>query len=309
MNPDRIAQALSKEFKGKVQKDVRLAPYTSYQLGGESRLLVEPVDEESVRQALQVAHEFEVPLLLLGHGSNMLIADEGWPGVTLLLADNLADFSFDGSRSVAGAGASLLTFIESAVSRGLHGMELMAGIPGTIGGGLRMNAGAFGQEIESTVKVIRGFERDGTSFSYTRDQISFGYRQAPELDELVITSAEFEFEQEEPEILQERMRDTIALRAKKQPLEHPSCGSVFKRPVGYYAGALIEESGFKGYRVGGAMVSPKHAGFILNTGDATARDVFDLIRTIQEAVDSRFGVKLEREVKLVGFEEAGYAVS
>ena len=179
-------------------------------------------------------------------------------------------------------------------------MELLAGIPGGIGGALRMNAGAFGQEIEEVTESVFGYRHDGTRFEADRNKINFDYRRVPELEDVVITSARFRFKSAEAAVLEARIDDILALRQKKQPLNYPSCGSVFKRPVGYYAGALIEEAGLKGKQIGGAMISPKHAGFILNTDKATAADVYALIRLVEDSVMERFGVKLEREVKLIG---------
>jgi UDP-N-acetylmuramate dehydrogenase len=163
-----------------------------------------------------------------------------------------------------------------------------------------MNAGAFGREIEAATDSVQGFKYDGSPFEADRGAITFDYRHVPELNEVVITSARFNFEAAAAATLRARMDDILALRRKKQPLKHPSCGSVFKRPPGYYAGALIEEGGLKGKRIGGAMISPKHAGFILNTGRAKASDIYALIRLVENTVLERFGVRLEREVKLIG---------
>ena len=198
------------------------------------------------------------------------------------------------------AGTLLLDLIRTAVKKGLAGMEQLAGIPGGIGGALRMNAGAFGQEIESTTREVNGFHRNGSPFQATRNDIQFDYRRVPELEDVIITSAVFRFEESDPHILSARMDDILALRAKKQPLRYPSCGSVFKRPAGYYAGTLIEEAGLKAERIGGAMVSPKHAGFILNVDRASATDVYALINLIEKKVYDRFGVRLAREVRLIG---------
>jgi UDP-N-acetylmuramate dehydrogenase len=198
------------------------------------------------------------------------------------------------------AGTRLLDFIRQAVAAGLAGMESMAGIPGNVGGALRMNAGAFGQEIEAVTESVHGFRPDGTPFSARRSEIDFGYRCAPALEDVVITSTVLRFEPGDPSALRARLEEILARRAAKQPLEYPSCGSVFKRPPGHYAGALIEQAGLKGERIGGAMVSSKHAGFIINIDDATADDVFRLIRKVQARVYETFQVELEREVKLIG---------
>jgi UDP-N-acetylmuramate dehydrogenase len=261
---------------------------------------VSPVSEDGVGRILEIIYRNEVPLFVLGRGSNLLVSDRGWDGVTLYLGENLSAVAFDGGEARVLAGTLLLDLIRTAVKRGLAGMEQLAGIPGGIGGALRMNAGAFGQEIESSTRTVKGFRYDGSPFQATRNDITFDYRRVPELEDVIITSAVFGFEESDPHILSDRMDDILALRAKKQPLRYPSCGSVFKRPAGYYAGALIEEAGLKGERLGGAMVSPKHAGFILNVDGASAADVYALINLIEKKVFERFGVRLEREVRLIG---------
>ena len=283
-----------------VKTDEMIAPYTSYKIGGPAAVWAAPASEDGIGEALAILHEAGIPLFILGLGSNLLVSDKGWPGVILYLGANLSGWRYDHTAATVMAGTRLLDLIQDAVDQGLGGMELMAGIPGSVGGALRMNAGAFGQEIEQTTVKVKGFQLDGGSFEAGRNEINFGYRRVPQLERVVITSGEFRFKKTAAGTLKQRMNDILALRAKKQPLNYPSCGSVFKRPPGYYAGALIEEAGLKGERVGDAMVSPQHAGFILNTGMANAADVFSLIRRIEDRVWKRFGVKLEREVKLIG---------
>ncbi len=299
-DPSKIASQLAAVADGDVQIGKSLAPYTSYKIGGPTAVWVSPVSETGVGRILEIIHRNGVPLFVLGRGSNVLVSDRGWDGVTLNLGENLSAVTFDGREARVLAGTLLLDLIRSAVKRGLAGMEQLAGIPGGIGGALRMNAGAFGQEIESATRTVNGFRRNGSPFQATRRDITFDYRRVPELEDVIITSAVFSFEESDPHILSDRMNDILALRAKKQPLRYPSCGSVFKRPAGYYAGALIEEAGLKGARAGGAMISPKHAGFILNAGGASAADVYRLINLIEKKVFERFGVRLEREVRLIG---------
>jgi UDP-N-acetylmuramate dehydrogenase len=302
MNYDlpRLEAQLTKIADCTVKTDEALAPYTSYNIGGPAALWVSPGTEDAVGRALEVIHASGAPLFILGRGSNLLISDKGWPGVTLYMGENLNGWTLDKTTARVLAGTLLMDLIHAAVAGGLGGMELMAGIPGGVGGALRMNAGAFGQEIESVTLSVKGFLPDGSPFELDRSEIDFFYRRVPVLEGKVITSARFEFSRENVSLLKERMQDILHLRAKKQPLEYPSCGSVFKRPSGYYAGALIEEAGLKGEKFGGAMVSEKHSGFILNVDDATAADVYTLIRRIEEKVQDRFGVTLEREVKLIG---------
>jgi len=300
IDPVALAAQLADEVDGQIETDRPLAPFTSYKIGGPTAVWVAPVSQDGVGRALEVIHEKKVPLFILGRGSNLLISDHGWDGVTLYLGENFSNWTFDHGQAKVLAGTLLMDLIRAVVEKGLSGLELLAGIPGGVGGALRMNAGAFGQEIEQVTVSVGGFRRDGTPFSANRRAINFGYRCVSERDKVVITSALFQFTQEDADALRARMNDILALRAGKQPLNYPSCGSVFKRPAGYYAGALIEETGLKGKRIGGAMISRKHAGFILNVDNAKAVDVYALIQLIEARVLDRFGVRLEREVKLIG---------
>ena len=295
-----VAHQLAAVSGVELKTDEMIAPYTSYKIGGPAAIWVAPSNEGAIGEVLAIVREAGIPLFVLGLGTNLLVSDKGWPGVTLYLGTNISRWRINGTTAIVMAGSRLLDLIRDAVNQGLGGMELMAGIPGSVGGALRMNAGAFGQEIEQTTVKVNGFQLDGTPFTAKRHDINFSYRRVPELERVVITSGQFQFKKTAAGILKKRMDDVLALRAQKQPLDYPSCGSVFKRPPGYYAGALIEEAGMKGERVGDAMVSPKHAGFVLNTGNAKAADVFSLILRIEERVWNRFGVKLEREVKLIG---------
>jgi UDP-N-acetylmuramate dehydrogenase len=295
-----LASHLAEVTGGAAHTDKLLAPYTSYKIGGPTSVWVAPQTETAVGRVLEIIHAAEVPLFVLGRGSNVLISDRGWHGVTLYLSENLSGWEFQNLEAHVLAGTRLIDVVRSTVDKGLAGMELLAGIPGGVGGALRMNAGAFGREIEKVTAAVSGFRPDGSPFQADRCNIDFGYRQAPDLADVIITAARLRFEKSDPAALRARMEDILTLRAKKQPLKFPSCGSVFKRPAGYYAGALIEEAGLKGHRIGGAMVSRKHAGFILNVADAAAADVCALIRLIEKMVFERFGVRLEREVKLIG---------
>ena len=299
-DPAELVAQLSDRVDGQIETDRPLAPFTSYKIGGSTTVWIAPVTKEGVGGALEVIHEKNVPLLVLGRGSNLLVSDHGWEGATLYLGENFSGWRFDDRQAKVKAGTFLMDLIRAAVQNGLSGLELLAGIPGGVGGALCMNAGAFGQEIEQVTISVSGFRRDGSAFSAERNRINFDYRRVPELEKVVITSALFQFTEKDPGALKTRMEDILALRAEKQPLSYPSCGSVFKRPAGYYAGALIEETGLKGKRIGGAMISPKHAGFILNVDNAKAIDVYALIQLIEARVLDRFGVQLEREVKLIG---------
>ena len=300
IDPTELASKLAEVADGEVHTNKSLAPYTSYKIGGPTAIWVAPKTEAAVGRVLNTIHAAETPMFVLGRGSNTLISDKGWNGVTLYLGENLSGWTFKNREADVWAGTRLIDLVRRTVEKGLAGLELLAGIPGGVGGALRMNAGAFGQEIESSAVSVGGFKRNGSSLRIDGDDIDFRYRGAPALDNMIITSGRFRFERFAAVDLKKRMEDVLALRTKKQPLKFPSCGSVFKRPAGYYAGALIEEAGMKGKRIGGALVSRKHAGFILNVANASAADVYALIRTIEEKVFERFGVWLEREVKLIG---------
>ena len=299
-DPAAIASQLADVTDGDVKIDVPLAPHSSYKIGGPTSVWAAPATEQAVGRVLELIYRKGLPLFVLGRGSNVLISDRGWEGVTLYLGENLSAMKFDGLKASVLAGTLLIDLIRMAVKKGLSGMEQLAGIPGGIGGALRMNAGAFGQEIEAATLTVNGFRCDGAPFQAVRKDITFEYRRVPQLEDVVITSAVFGYEESPPQLLTARMKDILALRAKKQPLKYPSCGSVFKRPAGYYAGALIEEAGLKGERIGGAMISPKHAGFILNVDRASAADIYALIKLIENKIYDRFGVRLEREVRLIG---------
>ncbi len=300
VDPVELAAQLADVVDGQIRTNRPLAPFTSYKIGGPTAVWVAPVSKIGVGRALEVIHEKKAPLFVLGQGSNLLVSDRGWDGVTLYLGENFSNWTFDHQQAKVLAGTLLMDLIRAAVKKGLSGLELLAGIPGGVGGALRMNAGAFGQEIEQVTVSVSGFRRDGIPFSADRRRINFDYRRVPELEKVVITSALFHFEKQDTGTLKTRMEDILALRTGKQPLNYPSCGSVFKRPAGHYAGALIEETGLKGKRLGGAMISRKHAGFILNVDNAKAVDVYALIQLIEARVLDRFGVQLEREVKLIG---------
>ena len=299
-DPAAIASQLAAVTDGDVELDVPLAPLSSYKIGGSTSVWVAPATEQAVGRVLELIYQKRLPLFVLGRGSNILISDKGWNGVTLYLGENLSALTFDGPEASVLAGTLLIDLIQAAIQKGLAGLEQLSGIPGGIGGALRMNAGAFGQEIEHATLTVNGFRNDGSPFQAARKDIKFEYRRVPQLADVVITSAVFGFEKSDRHILSARMKDILSLRAKKQPLKYPSCGSVFKRPAGYYAGALIEEAGLKGERIGGAMISPKHAGFILNVDRASAADVYALINLVENKIYDRFGVRLEREVRLIG---------
>ncbi len=300
IQPADIASLRACGTDAAITTDQTIGEFTSYRIGGPGQVWAAPATEAVVGCLLQAIHLCRLPLLVLGGGTNVLVSDRGWAGVVLHIAHNLSGWRFNGNRVAVQAGTLLMDLVRASVGRGLAGLESMAGIPGTVGGALRMNAGAFGQEIGAATLSVSGFHRNGDPFTISGADIRFGYRSAPELENVVITSAELRLGPDRVEALQNRVEEILSRRAASQPLEYPSCGSVFKRPPGDYAGRLIEAAGLKGTRLGGAEVSSKHAGFIVNIDRASACDVYRLIALVQTTVSERFGVQLEPEVKIIG---------
>ena len=296
----KLVQDLTAAAHGKIKFSEPLAPYTSYRIGGPTDVMVFPDSESEITALLKIIHDAALPLLVIGKGSNLLVSDYGWQGASVYLGGCLSGWWFEEDKAYAMAGTTLLDFIHACRKMGLAGLEKLAGIPGTVGGALKMNAGAFGQEICTVTETVHGCHADGRPFSTQGPAIGFSYRQAPGLKDIILTRSCFRLLPGDPDVLKNEMDATLVQRAAKQPLSCPSCGSVFKRPEGHYAGALIEAAGLKGKKIGGAMISPKHAGFIVNTGKATASDICTLIRLIEEKIKDEFGVTLEREVKFVG---------
>lgn len=278
-----------------------LAGHTSYNVGGPADAYAAPPDTDTVRLLLERAAAEGVPLLVLGRGTNVVVADEGFRGLVLNLEAGCRELSADGHRVRAGGGRSLERLVRFCEDNGLAGLEQLSGIPGTVGGALVMNAGAFGTEIGDRITEVHGLTREGAPVTVPRDEAGFGYRTARGLEGLVLTGCELELEPGDPAALAGTRREIVARRESKQPLDHPSAGSIFKRPPGDYAGRLVEAAGCKGLREGGAEVSVKHANFILNTGGASAADIRTLMERVRRRVDERFGIHLETEVLFIGF--------
>ena len=282
-----------------------MAKHTTMRVGGPADVLFLPDSIEEVAKALAWAGELGVPALLMGNGSNLIVRDGGVRGLVISLGERFSRIRVQGEELTAQAGASLKRVAAAAQEAGLSGLEFAAGIPGTLGGGVAMNAGAYGGQV-SDVLVDAQVLLDGEAATLTRAEMEMGYRSTVPLKRgLPVLSARFRLTLDDPEAIAERARRFNALRREKQPLSFPSAGSVFKRPVGQFAGALIEAAGLKGLTVGGAQVSEKHAGFIINLGGATATDVLKLIAEVQRRVQAHAGVWLETEVRIVGTDEAG----
>ena len=288
-----ILLALSLGFE--CYENERLSTRTTFKIGGPADVLIECGDCAKLPRLLAEIQQKNIPLTVIGKGSNLLVADEGIRGVVLLVSDDKV--SVDGGIITASAGAKLSKLCNAALESGLSGLEFAFGIPGSVGGAVYMNAGAYGGEIKQVIVSVTSITRDGKLILRSADELNLGYRTSVfKQNNEIILSAEFKLELAERNEIKAKMDDFIARRKDKQPLEYPSAGSTFKRPEGYFAGALIEQCGLKGFSIGGAEVSTKHAGFVINKGNATCRDVMDLIQHIQKTVLSKTGVALETEV-------------
>ena len=275
--------------------------YTTFRVGGEAECLIMIRQEEELAKLLPYLNQIEQEYFILGNGSNLLVGDKGYRGIVLKFDGEMGQITVDDTHITAKAGALLSKVAATARDNGLTGLEFAAGIPGSIGGGIVMNAGAYDGEMKQVVESVRVMDSDGQISVLDNDTMEFGYRTSIIKNrpfivlEVVLQLAEGNREQ-----IGARMEELMQLRRSKQPLEYPSAGSTFKRPEGYYAGKLIMDAGLRGYRIGGAQVADKHCGFIINTGKATAADIREVIEEVQQRVRERFHVSLEPEVVFLG---------
>ena len=290
---------------GRLLRGEEMARHTTFRVGGPAERMFFPSSEEELCAAVRLAREEDVPVQLVGNGSNLLVRDGGLKGLTIVLGESFSEIRIDGTRLCAQAGALLSRVAAAAQAAGLAGLEFASGIPGTLGGAAAMNAGAYGSELKDVLVSATVLDGAGAERTLGRDELEMGYRTSRVLREgWTVTAVELELSEGDPGEIRARAEEFAARRREKQPLSLPSAGSVFKRPEGHFAGALIEQCGLKGTRVGGAQVSWLHAGFIVNVGGATARDVLDLIELIRIKVRLSAGVELEPEVRVVGREAA-----
>ncbi|WP_337471818.1 UDP-N-acetylmuramate dehydrogenase [Mitsuokella jalaludinii] len=276
--------------------------HTTFKIGGPADCLIFPASMEETEKVLALVSEYKLPLTILGNGSNVLVQDKGIRGVVVKFARPMAKIRHEGTRIIAGAGALLKDVSEAAAQSSLTGLEFACGIPGSIGGAIFMNAGAYDGEMKNVADTVRTVDREGRIHTYSRDEFDLGYRHSRFQDNgEAIVEVELCLEPGDSKAIRAKMDDFTQRRESKQPLEMPSAGSTFKRPKGYFAGTLIQETGLKGLQVGGAQVSTKHAGFVVNaTGNATAADVRGLIHEVQQRVYEKHGVMLHPEVRIIG---------
>ena len=283
-----------------IKKNEPLKNHTSFKIGGPAEEFAEAKSTDDVISLIEYAKEKGIPYMIMGNGSNLLVSDEGVKGLVIKIAKGFDNVEIIGEKVIAEAGILLSKLSNMVADRELSGMEEVSGIPGTLGGGIYMNAGAYGGELKDIVERVT-YLSGGEIKVAEKGELDFGYRHSrfSGTDDIIL-SAELYLKKGDIAEIREKMADFKERRCSKQPLAMPSAGSTFKRPEGYFAGKLIEDAELKGFSIGGAQVSEKHSGFVVNTGDATAQDVLSLIKHIQDTVYAKFGVKLETEVKLVG---------
>ena len=287
--------------KEKVRISEPMNRHTTFRIGGPADYFLLPSTAEEVKKILEICKEKELPYFILGNGSNLLVSDEGYCGVIIQLYRNYGGITVEGTDIRAGAGALLSQIASAAKNASLTGFEFAGGIPGTLGGAVVMNAGAYGGEMKDVLKEVTVMTEQGEIMTIPAEKLEMGYRTSlVKKAGYLVLEAVISVKAGDVEEIKAIMKDLTEKRVSKQPLEYPSAGSTFKRPEGYFAGKLIMDAGLRGYQVGGAQVSEKHCGFVINKGNATAADVCGLMKDVQEKVQEQFGVTLEPEVKFLG---------
>ncbi|MBE5927259.1 MAG: UDP-N-acetylmuramate dehydrogenase [Lachnospiraceae bacterium] len=284
-----------------VVQDEPMKNHTTFKVGGPADYLVTPDTEDELAELIKYSKEHNIPYFVMGNGSNLIVKDHGIRGIVIKLFNNFSDCKVEGNRLYASAGALMSKVGRVALEHNLTGFEFGAGIPGTIGGAVVMNAGAYGGEIKDIIVSAKVLTEAGEILELSKEELNLSYRTSCIIpNNYIVLSACLELKLGNPEEIKSKMNELATARRDKQPLEYPSAGSTFKRPEGYFAGKLIMDTGLRGYRVGGAQVSDKHCGFVINAGNATASDILDLISDIRDRVEDKFGVRLETEVKVIG---------
>ena len=285
----------------KVSFNVPMKKHTTFRIGGECDIFCEPKNAYELAGLIRLLNENNQSYIVLGNGSNVLVSDEGIRGVVIKIGEQMSEVSVCGEEITSGAGILLSRLSKKAMNESLSGMECISGIPGSVGGAVYMNAGAYGAEIADILQSVTYVSHEGEIITLEKADLSLGYRKSVFMENGgIVTSCVLKLKKGDKEKIAQDMAEVTKKRVEKQPLELPSAGSTFKRPQGYFAGALIEECGLKGYSVGGAKVSEKHAGFVVNFDNATANDVLAVIEHVQKTVYEKFGVGLEPEVKFIG---------
>ncbi len=283
-----------------VRCDEPMSSHCTFRAGGTAKYYVIPDEYTKVRDVLRLCVEENIPYYVIGNGSNLLVQDDGFDGVIIEIDSALAEIEINGNEIVAKAGAKLSKIAVKALNESLTGFEFAHGIPGNLGGAVTMNAGAYGGEMKDVLKWVKVLDNNGEMKTLKAEELELGYRTSIIVKEkMIVLEACIELHEGNRDEIEMHMKELMAKRKEKQPLEYPSAGSTFKRPKGYFAGKLIQDAGLKGYRVGGAMVSEKHSGFVINYDNATATDIINLMKDVRKKVYEEFQVTLEPEVKIL----------
>lgn len=278
-----------------------MAAHTTFKVGGAADFFIKISSRQQLVKTVPYLNALGLSYFVLGNGSNLLVSDNGYQGVILQIGAQMGNITVDGTKITVQAGAPLAKLAKTAMEHGLSGLEFASGIPGTVGGAVMMNAGAYGGEMEQVVSSVTVLAKDGSELTLSHDDMEFSYRSSILKNRsFIILEAEFTLQPGDTKQIQAKMEEYGQSRREKQPLQYPSAGSTFKRPAGCYAGKLIMDAGLRGYRIGGAQVSEKHCGFIVNVGNAQASDIYELIQEVQERVYEKFGVRLEPEIIMLG---------
>lgn len=282
-----------------------MSRHTTFKIGGPADYFLMPDKGTDVGRIVKICKESAIPYFILGNGSNLLVGDGGYRGAVIQIYKNMSAVTVEGTEITVQAGALLSSVAATAKNAALTGFEFAGGIPGTMGGAVVMNAGAYGGEMKDVLTEVTVMDEEGEIITLPADKLELGYRTSIiKTAGYIVLEAKLQLKKGNPEVIRETMKDLTIRRTTKQPLEYPSAGSTFKRPEGYFAGKLIMDSGLAGYQVGGAQVSEKHCGFVINAGGATARDVRTLMDNVRDIVYKKYGVALEPEVKFLGDFEA-----
>lgn len=285
----------------RVFTDEPMNQHTTFKIGGPADYFLVPETGEEVGEIIKICKKTDTPYFILGNGSNLLVGDGGYRGAVIQVYRNMSAVNVEGTTITAQAGALLSAVAAAAKNASLTGFEFAGGIPGTVGGAAVMNAGAYGGEMKDVLVEVTVMDAEGNIFAIPVEKLELGYRTSIiKKAGYIVLEAKIRLEEGDQEAIRERMKELTIQRTTKQPLEYPSAGSTFKRPEGYFAGKLVMDSGLRGYRVGGAQVSEKHCGFVINAGGATAKDVRTLMDNVRDIVYEKYGVTLEPEVKFLG---------
>ena len=295
---EELKNVISEE---RIKADEPMKSHTTFRIGGPAKYFVIPETKEEIKAVIACCKEADMPYYILGNGSNLLVSDKGYEGVVIQIFKNMNQICLDGNKITAQAGAILSSVANKALEAELTGFEFAAGIPGTLGGACVMNAGAYGGEMKDVLVSVEVLTQEGEFLTIPKEELELGYRTSIIAKKnYIVLEATICLEKGDKEAIKARMDELKVQRTTKQPLEYPSAGSTFKRPVGYFAGKLIQDAGLRGFQVGGAQVSEKHCGFVINKDQATAADVAELMRQVSAKVKEQFGVELEAEVKRLG---------